>query len=132
MSEPKRYLMIDVEAKHPEKVDFFRADDPTVVEAFKKAELYDKGDAEWRAKLEKEYRDTIETLKAQILSYAEENKSFKRSHDALDKLERMVKTELGLSLLAGNETGIIIMKALEREPVTAPSLISAIEAVKEE
>jgi len=134
MSEPKRYegaiaVRSDTDTIKILPATVFCADDPAVVERFKKAELYDEGDAEWRAKLEKEYRSTIKTLKAQCVIHG-------RKADALDKLERIindgfVELHLEYPIAMPTRVALTLAKGQCDPPITAPSLLEAIESVKE-
>jgi hypothetical protein len=99
--EPKRYYFEDTRIVSEDNVTcaYFRADDPIIVsallvkdyieeselgtedgmmerivDAFRKATLYDLGNDTLRAKLEKQYRTAIEGLKAQCIAYGEREK----------------------------------------------------------
>lgn len=124
-TKPKRYYTGDcltttkiVDAD----IEVFRADDPAVIERFKKAELYDTGMDALRAEMEAKYRETIETLKAQCVNYG-------KKAEALDKLEEMVKKGSGLELLYPLSEQFGVWDG--SEPTFAPSLREAIEAVTE-
>ena len=142
MSEPKRYVLfmgamvaVDPIAQLGHSQIYFAADDPAVVERFHKAELYDKGDAEWRAKLEKDYRDTIEALKAQCVAHGKENEGLRRSDDAMKKLERIIltrglETHISSDMVHLERIDTIILRGILYEG-RGVSLLSAIESVKE-
>ena len=116
---------------------FYLTDDPAVVQAFRMAELYDKGDSEWWA-LEAKLRETIKTLTEQCVKHAEEAQKYLRNSDALMKLAEIINRVEWVKLSI-ESTGVEIDAVgggsapayVRRFKLAAPTLLTAIESIKE-
>lgn len=123
MSEPKEYFVepsaitgfINYTTNRLSLVVVYRANDPAVTSALKDSE-------------------DLATIKYLVGAHSvDEIKQWKRSHEALEKLERMGKeqteqTRIGIYRLEWYGTKITLM-APDGQLFTAPSLISAIEQI---